>query len=400
MKREEGAASSALLRSMNAQLLLDRLYSDGPSSRVELARRVGLSKPTVSAALADLESARLVQLVGSIEGRPGPAANLYDVNARAGLVAGIDIGRQFVRVAIADLRGEILSRRDVRNTASSAVELVRKVDTLIRSAAEEAHLSLPDVASTVLASPGTFDPEKDRFRFADNLPGWGQRGLAASLRETLGVELAVYNDINLAAIAEHTEGVARGCRHFVLISIGTGVGMGIMLNGELYSGASGAAGEVGFLPFDAERPARDGAESPRRRQALGFTESLIPARAVLAESQAAWLEVRSPKEVFDAAWSGDATARTVVHTISRRIGTLITSVSAILDPELVVLTGGIGHNLTLLRPGIEARIKELSPLRPRIEVSALPDTGVLKGALTMAAREARVRLFERRVGRR
>lgn len=399
MKKEEAAASSALLRAMNARLLLERLYSDGPSSRVDLARRVGLSKPTVSAALVDLESARLVNQVGSVEGRPGPAATLYDVNARAGLVAGIDIGRQFVRVAIADLRGEIIARRDVRNAAHSAVELVRKVDALVRAAAEEAHLSWPDVARVVLASPGTFNPATDRFQFADNIPGWGQRGLTTSIREALGVDIAVHNDINLAAIAEHTEGAARGCHHFVLISVGTGVGMGIILNNELYTGAAGAAGEVGVLSFDGETSVRPTGETSKRQRALGYTENLIPARAVLAEAQAAGLEARTAKEVFDAAWSGDSMAKAVVHTISRRIGTLITSVSAILDPELVVLTGGIGHNLTLLRPGIEERVKELGPLRPRIEVSALPDVGVLRGALTVAAREARGLLFERRVGR-
>src|SRR5512140_3140413 len=170
MRREQTAASPATLRAMNARLLLESLFSNGVSARVELARTSRLSKPTVSAALADLEAARLVRLVGSVEGRPGPAANLYDVNARAGLAAGIDIGRQIVRVAIADLRGAVLARRDTGNSARTAGELVRRVDALVRAAAAEAGVSWSEVTRAVLASPGVLDPSTGRLLFAGNLP--------------------------------------------------------------------------------------------------------------------------------------------------------------------------------------------------------------------------------------
>src|SRR6187549_1059083 len=106
-----------LLRTMNERLLLDRLREHGPASRGELARETGLSKPTVSAALAGLQDAGLVVMVGALGGRPGPATAIYDMNAQAGHVAGIDIGRDWVRVAVADLRGDIVARQDARNTA-------------------------------------------------------------------------------------------------------------------------------------------------------------------------------------------------------------------------------------------------------------------------------------------
>ena len=405
MRREQTAASPATLRAMNAGLLLGRLFSQGVSPRAELARASGLSKPTVSAALVDLEAAHLVRLVGSVEGRPGPAATLYDVNARAGLVAGIDIGRQFVRVAIADLRGAVLARRDTRNAARTAGELVKRVDGLVRGAAAEAGLSWPDVTRAVLASPGVLDLASGRLRFAGNLPGWGQPGLVGRLQATLGVSLAVHNDINLAALAEHEEGVARGCRHFVLVSVGTGVGMGIVIDGQLYPGASGAAGEVAYLPAEGGSPARGHGRDrtcwggrphgPPSVMSHGVTENLISARGVVAAAREAGLDAETAKEVFDAAAAGDARARRVVRTMGRRLGALVVSIAAVLDPELVVLSGGVGHNLSLLRPGMDERIRELSPLRPRIAVTALPEEGVLRGAITVAAREAREILFQR-----
>jgi predicted NBD/HSP70 family sugar kinase len=381
---------------MNASLLLERLFSRGASPRAELARASGLSKPTVSAALADLGAANLVRLVGSVEGRPGPAATLYDVNARAGLVAGIDIGRQFLRVAIADLRGAVLARRDTRNVARTAGELVKRVDALVRGAAAEAGLSWPDVIRAVLASPGVLDPATGGLRFAGNLPGWGQPGLVGRLQATLGVSLAVHNDINLAALAEHAEGVARGCRHFVLVSVGTGVGMGIVIDGQLYAGASGAAGEVAYLP--AARSSCWGGRAssgPPSMMTHGMTENLLSARGVVAAAREAGLEAETAKDVFDAAAAGNAGARDVVRTMGRRLGSLVVSIAAVLDPELVVLGGGVGHNLSLLQAGMDERIRELSPLRPRVAVTALPEEGVLRGAIAVAAREAREILFER-----
>src|SRR5262245_14446028 len=233
---------------MNERLLLDRLRVHGPSSRGELAKASGLSKPTVSAALAGLEEAGLVQLVGSLSGRPGPTTAIYDVNVRAGVVAGVDIGRHWVRLAIADLRGEFIARRDIRNSARSAVDLVRRVRTLAHKVADDAGIDWAAVDYAVIGSPGVLNAATGRRDYAPNLPGWGRSGLVGQLRDALEIESAIENDINLAAVGELTYGAGVGVRNFVLFSIGTGVGMGIVINGELYGGSTGAAGEVSFLP--------------------------------------------------------------------------------------------------------------------------------------------------------
>src|SRR5438067_10143389 len=132
------AGTPALLRTHNQRALLERLRRNGPLSRADLARQSGLSKPTVSQALADLEEAGLVRVVGRAAPSRGRTAMLYEPDPRAGYVVGIDIGRAWIRVAVADLAGQVVSRSDARNRARSAESVVRTVATPARAAVSEA----------------------------------------------------------------------------------------------------------------------------------------------------------------------------------------------------------------------------------------------------------------------
>jgi predicted NBD/HSP70 family sugar kinase len=387
---QQQVGNPQLLRTMNERLLLDHLRVHGPASRGELAKATGLSKPTVSAALGGLESARLVKLVGSVGGRPGPTTAIYDMNVYAGWVAGIDVGADWIRVAIADLRGDFIARRDVRNTARSAAELVRRVRRLAESAAAEAGIEWADVTYAVLGSPGVLNAATGRLDFADNLPGWGRPGLLDKLKAALEIDFAIENDINLAALGELASGAGQGRSNFVMVSVGTGVGMGIVINGALYVGARGAAGEVSFLPT-AESGIPDG--NARQR---GMTETVTAAGGIARAARQAGLALASVKEIFAAAAAGDQRAFAVVEAEGRRIGALIVAVAAILDPELVILGGGVGRNLAMLGDAITRRIEELGPLRPSIVASDLGDTGVLQGAVARALEVARDRLFSTR----
>ncbi|MGW4955989.1 ROK family protein [Nonomuraea sp. NPDC004186] len=378
-----------MLRVLNERRLLDHLQEHGPASRTDLAKITGLSKPTVSAALAGLEVDGLVHLVGEVSGRPGPVTSLYDVNAAATHVAGVDIGRDWIRVAVADLRGKFAGRRDGRNTALTSAELALLVGQLCRAAAYEAGVDWPDIACAVVGTPGVYDPELGRLEFAPNLPG---SDLAERLRGEMEVDLVIENDINLAAVGEHTHGAGRGTSNFALVSVGTGVGMGIVINGELYVGARGAAGEVSYLPAteDPAPPAGDAL-------AHGATEAVAAAPGVVRAARAAGLSLRTAKKVFAAAASGDRVARSVVEAEGRRIGGLLVAVAAVLDPEVIVLSGGVGRNLDLLGESIEARIAELGPLRPSVVASTLGDSGVLLGAVARARTRAWELIFDARL---
>lgn len=379
-----------LLRTMNERLLLDRLREYGPASRGDLAKATGLSKPTVSAALSGLQEAGLVLMVGAMGGRPGPTTAIYDMNAKAGHVAGVDVGRDWIRVAVADLRGELIARQDARNSARSAADLVRRVRRLADRAAEQAGLNWSAVTYAVVGSPGVLNESTGSLDFAQNLPGWGRPGLVDRLRATLEISLAIENDVNLAAVGELARGAGRGRSDFVFVSVGTGVGMGIVIGGELYVGARGAAGEVSFVPTP------DSVVSTPDSRERGATEAVTGAAGVAAAAREAGMVVESAREVFAAAAAGDPTAAAIVTAEGRRIGSLVAAVAAILDPEVVVLGGGVGRNLDMLGAAITGRIEELGPLRPEVVASTLGDSGVLEGAITRALDVARDRLFELR----
>lgn len=387
MRRDLG--NPRLLRVMNERRLLDRLHDHGPASRADLAKVTGLSKPTVSAALAGLEEDGLVHLVGEVSGRPGPVTSLYDMNARSAYVAGVDIGRDWIRVALADLRGSFVGRRDGRNLARSTADLALQVRELALAAADDAEVRWPQVACVVVGSPGVYDPVGGRLEFAPNLPG---ADLVARLRAALELDPVIENDINLATVGEHAYGMGKGKANFALVSVGTGVGMGIVVNGELYVGARGAAGEVSYLPVPED------VGSDREAFEHGSTESVASAPGVVRAARVAGLRMETAKEIFAAAARGDAVAREVVEAEGRRIGGLVVTVAAILDPEIIVLTGGVGRNLELLGRGIERRIGELGPLRPQVVASTLGDSGVLLGAVARARHRAWDLIFEARRG--
>jgi predicted NBD/HSP70 family sugar kinase len=359
-------------------------------SRAQIARASGLSKPTVSLALSALSRARLVREAGRTSGGKGPTAVLYELNPSAGWVIGVDVGREHVRAAVADLAGDIAARRDERTRTKSSASLIAQIGTIARDAAGAAGLRWRQVTVVAVGSPGVFGSDGDHPLLAHNLPGWGRQGLLEAVRAELGTEVAFENDVNLAALGERWRGLGRGIEDFVYLHVGTGVGMGIVLHGQLYRGASGAAGEVGFLPSASADP-KD--LTNRRRGAL---EAAVGAKAVVAAAREAGVRrATSAAAVFEAARGGDPAAVSVVDAIGARLGLAIAAIVPVLDPGLVVLGGGIGRSADLLLPSIWREMEAVSPFRPRIEASPLGEEAELVGAVAFALEAARDRLFAR-----
>lgn len=372
------------MRVLNQRAVLDRLRHLGAATRPQIARDTGLSKPTVGQALADLERHALVRPIGRTTAGPGRSAVVYEPNPAAGYVLGADIGGERIRVALADLGGSVVARVDERNRSRSAAALVRTVTELAARTAADAGIALTDVVVKVVGSPGVVDQRSRVVRHAPQLPGWESPGVLAGLEASLGPLVLVENDANLAALGEHVYGAAQGARVFVCATVGTGVGMGIVVDGELFRGAHGAAGEVGFLPYG------ESASDVRR----GQFEGEASAGAVVARARERGLTARTARQVFSQARSGNATAAEVVRQEAERLAFLVAAVTAVIDPELVVLGGGVGSNVDLLLEPLEAALRGMTPLAPRIVAGSLGDGAVLSGALAMGLEAARHLVFE------
>ncbi len=387
------AGTPSLLRAINERTVLEAIRELGPVSRAQIARTCGLSKPTVSQALAALLRARLVRDAGRSSGGKGRTAQLYELNPHAGWVVGIDVGRDWVRAAVADLNGDIVARRDERSQAHSANTLITQIAQVAHGLAAEAGLKWRTITDATVGSPGVFEPTRRKMTLAESLPGWGREGVVEALQRSLGTNVTIENDVNVATVGEQLHGLGKGVPNFVFLHIGTGVGMGLVLNGELYRGAGGAAGEVGYLPFGGS------AEAPPSRVRRGSLDASVGALGVVAEARR--LGMQGPvtaKRVFTAARRGDPVARRVVAGEARRIAFTIAAVVPVVDPELVVLGGGIGRNGDLLLEPVEDELRKRSRFRPRIEVSALGEEAAVLGAVAMALRSAQDRLFARARG--
>ena len=381
------AARPQLIRALNEQLLLSHIRQLGPCSPADLARISGLSKPTVSLALGNVERSGLVRAAGHRTGVPGRPATLYEIRPEAGFVLGLDVGHQYLRGALADMTGEIRTKLSARTRATSVrgllAELVRLADTL----AAGARLNRSDITQTVIGSPGVYDPRRDAIALTGGLAGWNRPAALAGLRAEFGPEVAIENDVDAAALAEQAHGHGREFASFAFVWIGTGVGMGLVLDGRLHRGAHGVAGEIAYMPISGGQGADP--EDARKR---GVLEASGSAAAVVRAARRAGLRGPvSARRVFAAAAAGDVRAAEVVAEEARLVAKAISAVVTVVDPELVVLGGGIGQ-----APGfataVTAELRHLAPVMPEVRVSALGTDAVVDGCLAAGAELAWDRL--------
>jgi predicted NBD/HSP70 family sugar kinase len=406
------AARPALIRAMNEQLLLEHIRAAGPCSRADLARATGLSKPTVSLALANLERAGLVRLAGQRTGVPGRSALLYEVRPEAGFVLGLDIGLRYLRGAVADLAGVVRARQAREVRAAGVRDRVGELVRLAAGLCEQAGISQASVTQTVVGSPGVYDRQRDVIALTGGLPGWDRPEALASLREAFGPGLAIENDVDAAALAERALGHGRDVDDFAFVHIGTGIGMGLVLGGRLHRGVHGVAGEIAFMPFGAgpagglpagaagpdgagaavpgeAAPGDAGtgtapidAEEARRR---GTLETVAAADGIVRAARRAGMGGPvSARSVFEAAASGDPRAAAVVAAEARLVAAAICCVITVVDPSLIVLGGGIGQ-----APGfaeaVTSALAAMAPVLPEVKVSALGTEVVVDGCLAEGA---------------
>jgi len=385
------AGQPRLLRAINERTVLELLRATGAMSRTEIARRSGLSKPTVSLALERLVAAGLARQTGRSRGGKGPSAKLYELNPGSGWVVGIDVGRRWVRAAVADITGGIVVRRDERARAASSRALVAQIGEIAHAVAADAGIAWSAVTAATVGSPGVLVPSSGSLHRAYNLPGWSSPGVADAIRERLGTVVRFENDVNLAALGERSSGLGRDVDDFVLLWVGTGVGLGIVIDGHVYRGAAGAAGEIAYLPLG------DGDPRDRANRRRGQLEEAASASGIVAHAKR--LGVRPPvsaKGVFAAARRGDQSAGEVVAAEVRRLALVIAVVAPVLDPQLVILGGGVAHrNGDLLLEPVDRELRALGPFRPRLAVSVLGEEAVLAGAVATALATAQDRLFNR-----
>ncbi|MFD9793052.1 ROK family transcriptional regulator [Streptomyces sp. NPDC059070] len=367
-------ASPSTARAINDRLALRLLQDEGPLTAGQLKKLTGLSRPTVADLVERLQGSGLVEVVGeSGAERRGPNARLYGIVADRAHLAALDVRTDSVAVLVADLLGNPLAEAALPIGAEAGTgPAVERAVALVERAAREAGAAR--LHSVGVGAPGLIDPVSGELRETTGLPAW-HRELVAALSGRLSAGVLVENEVNLAAMAEHRLGAARGRDDFVLFWLGRGVGAAVFLDGRLRRGVSGGAGEIGFLPV----PGTSGL--PSATGCDGGFHSLAGAGAIVRLAARHGLTGGAEALVRDAEGP-------FLEELAERLAIGAAAVVSVLDPGLVVLGGELGHaGGEVLAERVRRRLAALSPLGTEVRATGLGDRAVLRGAL-LAARDA------------
>jgi predicted NBD/HSP70 family sugar kinase len=372
-------AVPSLIRELNERSVLDTLRAHGALHAAEIARHIGLSKPTTADILRSLIDTGLIQEYTPGEDDPKRARSVYEAVSDLKVSLAIDIGSRFIRAAVGDLNEKMLAETSVAVKSLALKDLIAVMHTAVNTVLKESGYSLKDVASLVVGTPGVVDQNSGIVAIAGTITALDGVNLAELLKKEFGIAPTVENDINLVTVAEQAAGHGRGIENFAVLSVGSGLGSGLVLNGKMHRGHRGAAGEIFYVPFgdpldthrDATNPSGDRIAELTRGLAKNFKNSVLQ-------------EPYSTVDILKAAKEGDELAQGVVKLEAERIALYVAAISAVTDVELVVLSGGIGRQASFFLEPIKKLVSAVVPFPPRIEVSTLGDTGILVGALNIA----------------
>jgi predicted NBD/HSP70 family sugar kinase len=364
------AGSLESLRRLNRLRVIRALRDEGQISRADIARRTGLSRSTVSSLVADLQADGLVierpepgSAYGAQGGRP---PILLSFDASAGAAVGVDFGHSHLRVAVSDLASTILAERtrplDTDHDAQEGLEMAAE---LVVETLADAGVEREAVIGAGMGLPGPIDQGEGTVGSSAILPGWIGMTAAAELRKRLDVPVMVDNDANLGALAEAAFGAGRDAGDLIYLKISSGIGAGLILNGRLYRGSAGLAGELGHVLVNPEgivcRCGNRGC-----LETVAATSALVD---LLRRSHGDDLTVAG---MLEAARAGDPGCRRVIGDAGRALGQVVATLLNVLNPEMLIVGGDLAAAGDLLLDGI----------RESVARAALPETS--RGAQLVA----------------
>jgi len=310
-----------------------------------------------------------------------PSSSEYE---HARVVVGIDLGGTKVRAAIAREHDLVVLAEVVQpTTGDGGAALVRQLADIVRGLAFDCQLAVSDLAAIGVGSPGVVD-DTGRFHLSSNISGLSDVPLATALSDLLDVPVVVDNDVNAAARGEQWQGVAQGCNSFAVLSVGTGIGLGVVINGQLLRGARGAAGEIAYLPLGIDPTSNQArlSGSLEMSAAAGGMRRAVADLLASGRTSSLTSSCDVPK-IFAAAESGDAVALDVFDGVARLLAEAVLSVAVIIDPEIIVLTGGVGSEPTLI-DRVTQQLDRMAPHPVTVLRSSLGHRCGVVGAIAIA----------------
>ncbi len=386
-----GKGDNRAIREVNRSIVLDLVRRGGQISRTELAKRSRLTKPTVSAIVEELIDGGVVREVGfgssgSGGGRP---ARMLEFNEAAAAYLGIHFGVRATTVAVADAQGTIRLVRRRASVIGSPSRTLATLGPLVTEVLRAAKIPRSRVEGAGATVPGLIDQETGICVLAPNLR-WHDFPLRKALTSELRVPVTVNNITQAAAVAEGRVGAARGARSYVWLYVGSGVGAGVVIDGQLFFGRRGFSGEIGHCPVVEDGPV---CACGRRGCLEAVASSMALTRAaeaaIAAQEPTRLSRVRGPLDpaaIAAAAREGDGVARRILEQASEHLGRGISYLLNVLNPEMVVLGGPVAQAGEVVLSAVRASVERhaLLPKGVAIVPSALGDRAEITGAVLLA----------------
>ena len=372
-------------RQMSLFQAMQAIIHCGPISRASIAKQTGMSKQTASEVVRILCENGWVRETGRTSGHIGRTASTYELVPASAFVVAIDLGGTKLRSAIVDLAGNVLAELVEPTHPLGGLAVARQIGEISRRAAKEGGVEYSLVKIAVVGCPGVPDQEKGTVRFAPNISGIDTINFAEEVSKSLGIPVKLENDVNLAALGEHWAGAGQNIENLVLISLGTGIGAGLIVNGELLRGSGGFAGELGYLPFGAD-PFE---ELSLKKGAFERGAATHGIRQAYTELTSETLDV---PDIFSRLREGDPSALKVIEQTAAYLAWAVASVSVVTNPELVILGGSIGSQPEMIE-ATRAYVAKCFPYVVRIEPSPLGNHAALCGAAAIGLEHLHTALF-------
>ncbi|MFI2356502.1 ROK family protein [Streptomyces anulatus] len=363
----ETPGSQTSLHRANLERVVRAVRMAGSLTQAEIARSTGLSAATVSNIVRELKDGGTVEVTPTSAG--GRRARSVSLSGDAGIVIGVDFGHTHLRVAVGNLAHQVLAEEsEPLDVDASSAEGFDRAEVLVKRLIAATGIGPDKVIGIGLGVPGPIDVESGTLGSTSILPGWTGINPSQELSGRLGVPVYVDNDANLGALGELVWGSGRGVKDLAYIKVASGVGAGLVIDGTIYRGPGGTAGEIGHITLDESGPVC-------RCGNRGCLETFTAARYVLPLLQSSHGPGLTMERVVQLAREGDPGCRRVIGDVGRHIGSGVANLCNLLNPSRVVLGGSLA----------EAGELVLGPIRDSVSRYAIPSAArqlsVLPGAL-------------------
>ena len=358
------------VKKINKRTALDLIrFTAGGVSRAELAHRMGLSRAAMTAIINDLLDSDVIQETEARNGHNGRPPISLEINPQRGYVVGIDMGASHLNILLANFAAHVLDEIEVPFNISAGPEIcLNKVDQLLRELLVKSSLSIENIAAVGIGVPGPIVSDAGIVLAPPIMPGWDRYPIRDTLQKRWNCSILLNNDAEIGALGEWSYGSGRGERDLAYIKVGTGIGAGLLLDGHIYRGATGSAGEIGHLTIDENGPLCNCGNS-------GCLEAMAGGQAIARQAQDSIrkghrtilatmgpVEKLTAREVTAAARRGDFVAQQIVSKAGSRLGVAIAGLVNLFNPGMVVVGGGVAEIGDLF----------LQPIRDTVQRRSLP----------------------------